>query len=117
MLYGGAVPLYYYGTIIKILYMIFNGIFCPTDVEKFELIELFFVKHVFQLNTTSFSLLLLFLHINDVPKNFAPNGNGRYRCCDLICAVRNGLQLNDIWDEVKARFPGTKEFICVGRLP
>ena len=51
------------------------------------------------------------------PRNLAPNGNGRYRCSDLICAVRNGLQLNDIWDEVKALFPITMEFICVGSLP
>ena len=51
------------------------------------------------------------------PRIFAPNGNGRYRCSDLICAVRNGLQLNDIWDEVKALFPITWEFICVGSLP
>ena len=51
------------------------------------------------------------------PRNLAPNGNGRYRCSDFICAVRNGLQLNDIWDEVKALFPVTREFICGGRLP
>ena len=51
------------------------------------------------------------------PRILAPNGNGRYRCSDLICAVRNGLQLNDIWDDVKALFPLTREFICLGRLP
>ena len=89
----------------------FNSVFCPTDADKFELC---FVKHVFQLNTTScfcFNLLTM------PPRILAPNGNGRYRCSDLICAVRNGLQVNDIWDEVKALFPVTREFICVGRLP
>ena len=51
------------------------------------------------------------------PRILASNGNGRYRCSDLICAVRNGLQLNDIWDEAKALFPIQRQFICIGRLP
>ena len=51
------------------------------------------------------------------PRLLVPNENGRYRSSELLCAVRNGLQFNDIWDATKALFPVRRQFICVGHLP
>ena len=51
------------------------------------------------------------------PRIARPNGHGRYRCSDFICAVRGELQLADIWNETKALFPVNRQLICVGSLP
>ena len=51
------------------------------------------------------------------PRTLVPNGNGCYRCSELICAVQHELQFNGIWDATKSLFPVRRQFICVVHLP